>query len=153
RRSKAAGLKTSGLSGTVLAAAVKAAPKLVDAEAARARVDEWLSEIARTGAGKALKELLAAGKSRSSKLAELVAAAAEASPYLFDLIRADADRFLGVLEADPETHIAAVIADVTRAGLSEQDESEMMRRLRRAKAEAALLIALSDIGGVWPVER
>jgi Glutamine synthetase adenylyltransferase len=26
-------------------------------------------------------------------------------------------------------------------------------RLRRAKAEAALLIALADIGGVWPVAR
>ena len=29
----------------------------------------------------------------------------------------------------------------------------MMRVLRRGKAEAALLIALADIGGVWPVER
>ena len=28
-----------------------------------------------------------------------------------------------------------------------------MRMLRRGKAEAALLIALADIGGVWPVER
>ena len=28
-----------------------------------------------------------------------------------------------------------------------------MRDLRRAKAEAALLIALADIGGIWPVER
>src|SRR5205814_3862677 len=27
------------------------------------------------------------------------------------------------------------------------------RRLRRMKAEAALLIALADIGGVWPVMR
>ncbi len=28
-----------------------------------------------------------------------------------------------------------------------------MRLLRRMKAEAALLIALADIGGVWPVMR
>src|SRR5437660_2840662 len=28
-----------------------------------------------------------------------------------------------------------------------------MRALRRGKAEAALLIALADIGGVWPLER
>ena len=28
-----------------------------------------------------------------------------------------------------------------------------MRGLRRVKAEAALLIALADIGGVWPVAR
>ena len=42
---------------------------------------------------------------------------------------------------------------MTRAGLAEQDEADMMRALRRGKAEAALLIALADIGGVWPVER
>ena len=50
-------------------------------------------------------------------------------------------------------HFAGAVAAVTRAGLAEQDEAEMMRVLRRGKAEAALLIALADIGGVWPVER
>ena len=30
-------------------------------------------------------------------------------------------------------------------------EAEVMHLLRRMKAEAALLIALCDIGGVWPV--
>ena len=34
-----------------------------------------------------------------------------------------------------------------------EDEAEAMRLLRRMKAEAALLIALADIGGVWPVMR
>ena len=34
-----------------------------------------------------------------------------------------------------------------------KDEAEAMRLLRRMKAEAALLIALADIGGVWPVMR
>ena len=33
------------------------------------------------------------------------------------------------------------------------DEAEAMRLLRHMKAEAALLIALADIGGVWPVMR
>ena len=33
------------------------------------------------------------------------------------------------------------------------DETEVMHLLRRMKAEAALLIALCDIGGVWPVMR
>src|SRR6202040_3668570 len=31
--------------------------------------------------------------------------------------------------------------------------SVLMRALRRMKAQAALLIALADIGGVWPVAR
>ena len=82
-----------------------------------------------------------------------VAAIAEASPYLWDLIRADPDRFLALLEADPDAHFAALIADVARAGHAATDEADMMRALRRGKAEAALLIALADIGGVWPVER
>ena len=34
-----------------------------------------------------------------------------------------------------------------------KDEVEAMRLLRRMKSEAALLIALADIGGVWPVMR
>jgi len=136
------------------AALIKAAPKLSSPKDARGRVDEWLGEIARTAAGKALTPLLAAEvKSRSAKLAAAVAAIAEASPFLWDLIRAEPDRFLRILEAEPEGHFAAVIADVTRAGLAEQDEADMMRVLRRGKAEAALLIALADIGGVWPVER
>src|SRR5581483_10654152 len=42
---------------------------------------------------------------------------------------------------------------VTAAGLNETDEAAVMRVLRRGKAEAALLIALADVGGVWPLER
>ena len=40
-----------------------------------------------------------------------------------------------------------------RAVAATKDEAEAMRLLRRMKAEAALLIALADIGGVWPVMR
>src|SRR5437588_346700 len=39
------------------------------------------------------------------------------------------------------------------AGAGAKDEADAMRLLRRMKAEAALLIALADIGGVWPVMR
>src|ERR1041384_4377204 len=137
-----------------LAALITAAPKLSSPKEARGRLDEWLGEIATTAAGKALKPLLSPdAKSRSTKLAGLVTGIADGSPYLWDLIRAEPDRFLAILEAQPESHFAAVIAEVTRAGLAEQDEADMMRVLRRGKAEAALLVALADIGGVWPVEQ
>ncbi len=102
--------------GTGLAAAVKIAPKLSAPKEARARVEEWLGEIARSASGKAIKQLLAPAKSRDSKLGELLASIAEASPYLWDLIRADPDRFLGILEANPDTHFAALIADVAARG-------------------------------------
>src|SRR6267378_2877382 len=92
-----------------LAGRIKTAPKLSAPDEAHARVAQWLGEIARGGAGKAIRHLLAPAKG-NSKL-------------------------------------------VDRAGLSADNDDHAMRALRRGKAEAALLIALADIGGVWPVER
>src|SRR5438552_13783337 len=142
--------KKRGAAATGLVAALKTAPKLSAPKAARARVDEWLIEIAPSETGKTIRQLLSAGK--SGKLGDVVAAIAEASPYLWDLIRADPDRFLALLESDPEARFAALLADVQHAADAESDAG-VMRALRRAKAEAALLIALVDIGGAWPVER
>jgi len=132
-----------------LTAAIKTAPKLSTPKDARAQVDGWLGEIARSGPGKALKQIIAAAK----PLADVLAAIAEASPYLWDLVRADAERFMALLNADPDARFAALIADVTRAGGMVTTDEDAMHVLRRGKAEAALLIALADIGGIWPVER
>jgi glutamate-ammonia-ligase adenylyltransferase len=136
-----------------LAGRIKTTPKLSAPDDARARVDAWLGEIARGGAGQAIRKLLAPAKGRDSKLAGVLAAIAEGSPYLWDLVRHDPDRFLAVLESEPEAQFAALIAEVDRAGLTADNDDDAMRALRRGKAEAALLIALADIGGVWPVER
>ena len=76
---------------------------------------------------------------------------AEFSPYLFDLIRDDPDRLIRLLRCDPESHLAALIETTSREVLAATTEAELMRLLRRMKSEAALLIALCDIGGVWPV--
>jgi glutamate-ammonia-ligase adenylyltransferase len=136
-----------------LAGKIRTAPKLSAPDDARARVTEWLGEIARQGAGKAIGQLLVPAAGSDNKLSDIVAAVAEASPYLWDLIRADPDRFLGLLESDPEVQFAALIAEIDRAGLTVDNDDDAMRALRRGKAEAALLIALADIAGVWPVER
>jgi glutamate-ammonia-ligase adenylyltransferase len=78
---------------------------------------------------------------------------AEASPYLFDLIRADPARALRLLRCDPEPHLAALIDQTSMTVTAAGGEADVMHLLRRMKAEAALLIALCDIGGVWPVMR
>jgi glutamate-ammonia-ligase adenylyltransferase len=44
-----------------------------------------------------------------------------------------------------------LIETTSQEVLAASGEAEMMRLLRRMKSEAALLIALCDIGGVWPV--
>jgi glutamate-ammonia-ligase adenylyltransferase len=76
---------------------------------------------------------------------------AEFSPYLFDLIRDDPERLLRLMACDPESHLAALIESTSQEALAAASEAEIMRLLRRMKSEAALLIALCDIGGVWPV--
>src|ERR1700759_3883152 len=76
---------------------------------------------------------------------------AEFSPYLFDLIRDHPERLIRLLRCDPQAHLAALIEDTSREVLAASGEADVMRLLRRMKSEAALLIALCDIGGVWPV--
>ena len=78
---------------------------------------------------------------------------AESSPYLFDLLRADAARALRLLHCDPDRHLAELIENTCRNVTAADGDAEVMQLLRRMKAEAALLIALCDIGGVWPVMR
>ncbi len=133
--------KKSG--GEALAARIAAAPEPVNVEAARAAVAGWAGGI------KSVKALLAA----SPRLDALMAALADHSPYLWELATADAERLLRVLQADPDDHLAALLGERARTIAACKDEAQAMRLLRRMKSEAALLIALADIGGVWPVMR
>jgi [glutamine synthetase] adenylyltransferase / [glutamine synthetase]-adenylyl-L-tyrosine phosphorylase len=133
-------------SGT-LAQRISTSPDLPDASAARARVNDWLDEIADTAAGKTLIRLFVT----HSLLNALLSGLAEGSRYLWELVRADPQRLVSLLEAEPERRFDEILADARAAIAAAQDEPEVMHLLRGMKAEAALLIALADIGGVWPV--
>jgi [glutamine synthetase] adenylyltransferase / [glutamine synthetase]-adenylyl-L-tyrosine phosphorylase len=132
-----------------LARRIAVAPPLHAAEEARARVEDWLAEIAATPAGAALRHLLA----EHPALTALLAALAEGSPYLWELARKEPQRLLALLEADPERCFDDGLAAARRTIAATRDEAEVMRLLRTMKADAALLIALADIGGVWPVTQ
>ncbi len=82
----------------------------------------------------------------------LIDAVASSSTYLWDLVRADPARLARVLHSDPDEHLALLCAAVAGVPVDASD-AEAMRLLRVVKAEAALLIALADIGGVWEVMR
>lgn len=142
-------MKSSGARiGSVLVAQFADGPQLADREAALERIATWTSELS-PGTAVGLHELL-----ESHPLAEtILAGIAEASPYLFDLIRADGERFVRLLHCEPESYLADLIRDSTRAAVEADSEAEAMVVLRALKAEAALLIALCDIGGVWEVTR
>ena len=113
------------------------------------RVAAWLAGANAEAAGKALKTLVRA----HPPLTRLLGGIAEAAPYLWDLVQADPARLIRLLERDPNAALGTLLADAKNAAAAARSQHDVMRILRGMKAEAALLIALSDIGGVWPVAR
>ena len=130
-----------------LAQRIRASQHLAAAGEARARVCEWLAQIADTAGGKSLTQLLAA----HPMLDGLVMSLAEGSRYLWELAQSDPERLVSLLQTEPARRFDDILTDATRAIAAADDEAEVMRLLRRMKSEAALLIALADIGGIWPV--
>jgi glutamate-ammonia-ligase adenylyltransferase len=131
-----------------LAARFVDGPHVSAPDIAEQRLADWLTDLAPAQAA-ALDDMLA----RFPRTRTILLGIADASPYLFDLVRADSARAIRLLECDAERHLAGLI-EITRVEISAaSSEAEVMRLLRRMKSEAALLIALCDIGGVWPVMR
>ena len=115
-------------------------------EEAQQRVAGWLADLSEEGAD-AWRNLIGA----HSRAGAILHGIAEFSPYLFDLIRLDPARGLRVFTCQPEAQMTALIAQARHAAAAATDEPAVMQALRHLKAEAALLIALCDIGGVWSV--
>jgi [glutamine synthetase] adenylyltransferase / [glutamine synthetase]-adenylyl-L-tyrosine phosphorylase len=85
---------------------------------------------------------------------DLLLGLADHSPYLWGLIGEEPARAARLLAAPPDASLARILTSLAeesrlpRVGEGES-EAAIMRRLRRAKHECALLVALADIGGVW----
>ncbi len=88
---------------------------------------------------------------RDPSTRNLIAGIFGCSPYLSGLIQRDPARLLRLLEAVPETHLDALCRDLTHTGGGASSFADAMRELRLFKAEVALLVALCDLGGIWPV--
>src|SRR5271157_1787302 len=122
-----------------LADGLVAAPRLSAPAAARRR----LEALSATPEAKDLARILALGKTR-----DLLLGLADHSPYLWTLATEDPARLARLLAQPPKKALDALVAAL---GLRHDDEADLMRALRLAKREAALLIALADIGGLWDV--
>ena len=92
------------------------------------------------------EEALARVPGLSGDAAALVRGTAGSSPYLKGLIEAHAAWLEGALD-DPEATAAEIFAAIPAYGAD-----ELPGKLRRDKARLALLLALADLGGVWPLE-
>ncbi len=118
---------------------VSAAPRLSDAKSARLRMDE-LKDCA------ALQPFLQHRPFRA-----LLEGLADHSPYLWRLASLDPDRLARLVAGDPLLTLDASLAQAHQNSRAAQSEAELMQALRLAKQEAALVIALADIGGLWDV--
>lgn len=73
------------------------------------------------------------------------------SSYLKSLIRRDPSRLQRVLAADPAQHFSELTRQLYSDMAAVADLASAMRLVRVYKSEVALLVALADLGEVWPV--
>ncbi|SEM43229.1 glutamate-ammonia-ligase adenylyltransferase [Loktanella fryxellensis] len=78
-------------------------------------------------------------------LRDLISGTAGCSPYLAGLIAREGDWLAGAVD-DPEAALAATLAAIPQIPFADLGPG-----LRQAKRRVALLAALCDLGGVWPL--
>jgi glutamate-ammonia-ligase adenylyltransferase len=86
-----------------------------------------------------------------TRVRALAAAVFGGSPYLTDLIQRDPAALRDALAAAPDEHFAALTDAMASAVAAAGTVPDAMRALRLFKSDVALLAALCDLGGVWPV--
>jgi [glutamine synthetase] adenylyltransferase / [glutamine synthetase]-adenylyl-L-tyrosine phosphorylase len=128
-----------------LAARLTPVPRVSDLAQARARFEDLLSAFD-SDAG--ARELIGGEKVRA-----LLLAVADHSPFLWRLITADAARLYHLLCTEPEVRLDEILRELAEAGDKISDQPSLMRLLRRARQELALLIALADLGGIWCLDK
>ena len=119
-------------------------PRVADQKEAKRRLAHLLDDAQET--------TLAALLESHPSTKDLVLAFADHAPFLFGLIERDPARFIALMECDPDQRISELL-DLVRNAWRDADEHQLMRTLRRVKQEVALLVALADCGGVWPLEK
>ena len=116
---------------------------------AMARVAAWLPRVKPKTVANDIKALM----QRYPAIGRILGGIAEAAPYLWDQFEADAGGFVSLLASDPDRTLPAILATMQSDGAAAPSQNDLMRVLRESKAQAALLIALADLGGVWAVEQ
>lgn len=88
---------------------------------------------------------------QDEKVAALLSGTFEGSLYLTTLATRDLARLVHLLAEAPEDHFKRLTESFVATMAEAPDMTAAKRALRQYKNEVALLTALADIGGVWPV--
>ncbi len=116
-------------------------------EARAAAAVAALRERAGSGAGLAPLAAVLANPRAVALLAGIFAG----SPFLSGLIDRDLVRLQRMLTAAPEARLQELKAELGDKLALAEGRADVMRALRQFKSEVALLTALADLAGVWPV--
>ncbi len=124
-------------------------PRPSDDAAARRGLESFLEDAARFPEHQDAARSLA----NDPEVAAVLEAIFGNSPYRTKTIIRDIPFFLGLLEQPPEPTLKQILDALNfRAGERPPARADTMRHLRQHKAHAALLVAMADVGNVWPLE-
>ena len=120
------------------------APNVVASATGERRVDETLAEF--TPATRALVV-------DHAPVRRLLAGIADHSSFLWSLAQRDPERLERILSSDPDADFTLLLTETRETCVAAISEPSVRKTLRRARAHVALLVALADLGGVWPLGR
>lgn len=129
-----------------LADQITTTPLSSDASRVEADFDDLKSKADGDASLSALNALL-----DQAPVANLLRGVFSGSPYLSGLIRQSASRLQAILNDKPDQHFEAARTELFADMAMCTDIAQAMVLLRRFKSDVALLTALADLGGVWPV--
>jgi len=129
-----------------LHARICAAPRVHDGERAAGALADLARRCSEEAELAALAPLIA-----ETAVRDLLAGIFGASPYLSSLIDRYPASLLSALSTAPEERCAALTRNLAASVAAASTAGEAMRALRLFKADIALLTALCDLAGVWPV--
>jgi len=136
---------------SIFPAAAVILPQPYSKDDAKRRLQQW-EDAASQQEDKALAGWMRKAASENNPLEPLLASVFGNSPYLARLLLLYPSLLRDVARLGATAAHTRLMADL-EAIQRENDQAELMRRLRLAKDKLALLVALADISGAWTLEQ
>ncbi len=134
----------SRIASPILASAIKPRLRLARAAEWKRRLAELGEAAKEAGVSTDLDALLGDHPGLGAFLGSLL----DYAPFLRALALSDPPRLLAILASEPTTSLKRSVA-MTRRTWRLESKAALMKALRQARQEVALLVALADLGGVW----
>ncbi len=128
-----------------------ALPRAVDSRRAALGVERW-NDAVRSSADKSLERFAAGFLAEPAGRALLEAVFAQ-SPFLGQLLLDEPRMLQSFITQATESVFAEVLGKLEAAAGAEEDTPRLMQALRIARRRMALLVALADLTGRWPLEQ